>query len=120
MTREWYLNGVPFREEEDRRVTYSDVAGTSLLLSKTIESDIGTYECKIKTSDGHTLAVARRILGIKPYVTKNKTSEVMVLEGQTAKLTCDITGNPPPAITWHKVISTTKFTVLFDICAVYT
>ena len=120
MTREWYLNDGPFREEEDRRVTYSDVAGTSLLLSKTIESDIGTYECKIRTSDGHTLAVARHILGIKPYVTKNKTSEVMVLEGQTAKLTCDITGNPPPAITWHKVILMNKFIFLLETCIVYT
>ena len=119
MIREWYLNDEPFREEEDRRVTYSDNAGTSLFLSKTIESDIGTYECKIKTSDGHTLAVARHILGIKPYVTKNKTSEVMVLEGQTAQLRCDITGNPPPAITWHKVILMTRFTFRLDTCTVY-
>ena len=120
MTREWYFNDGPFREEVDRRVTYSDNAGTSLFLSKTIESDIGTYECKIRTLDGHTLAVARHILGIKPYVTKNKTSDVMVLEGQTAKLTCDITGNPPPAITWHKVILMTKFTFIFDTGTVYT
>ena len=87
-----------------------------MILSKTVESDIGTYECKIRTRDGYTLAVARHILGIKPYVTKNKTNEVMVLEGQTAKLTCDITGNPPPSITWHKVRSMTKlyFSVLYE------
>ena len=76
-----------------------------MIVSNALESDIGTYECKIKTKDGHTLAISRHILGVKPYVKKNKMSEVMVLEGQTAKLTCDIGGNPPPAIKWHKVTS---------------
>ena len=77
-----------------------------MIVGNAIESDTGTYECKIRTKDGHTLAISRHILGVKPYVKKNKISEVMVLEGQAVKLTCDIGGNPPPVITWHKVNST--------------
>ena len=73
-----------------------------LQLEYPTETEIGKYECKVK-SDDEILFEMHHLLGRSPEVKQKKIEDLIVLEGDTVTLNCDIVGNPSPNKTWYKV-----------------
>ncbi|XP_068203282.1 protein amalgam-like isoform X2 [Palaemon carinicauda] len=80
--------------------------GTSLIINGVLPDDESIYTCEISTnpprSISHTLTVK-----VPPtvYPANNRTS-MLIKMGGTANLTCTVTGNPMPKVTWTKEGST--------------
>ena len=84
-----------------------------LMLQNASESDLGRYECIVKTLDGKNLTHVNHLLGTSPTVEKEKQDDLVVLKGASIRLTCDISGNPLPNNTWYKVKELAPRFVLF-------
>ena len=84
------------------------------------EMNVGTYTCKVSQKNLKTISEesmededevvlplmeVHHLLGTAPTVGQEKQKDVKVLEGETISLLCDISGNPVPTKTWHKVCS---------------
>ncbi|XP_068203299.1 protein amalgam-like isoform X5 [Palaemon carinicauda] len=84
--------------------------GTSLIINGVLPDDESIYTCEISTnpprSISHTLTV-KVIVAVPPtvYPANNRTS-MLIKMGGTANLTCTVTGNPMPKVTWTKEGST--------------
>ena len=114
LEREWFLDGEPFEEGSG----YGISVDKSILISNMDETNVGSYTCKVseknikriseETTEGPDEVVlplmeVHHLLGTAPTVGQEKQKDVKVLEGDKVTLNCDITGNPVPTKTWHKV-----------------
>lgn len=65
-------------------------------------SHAGRYQCVVSNSYGTTYS-QKSIISVLVYPTfLKKPRDVQVEAGETAKLECAATGEPPPEIAWHK------------------
>ncbi|XP_076261801.1 leucine-rich repeats and immunoglobulin-like domains protein lambik [Rhynchophorus ferrugineus] len=65
-------------------------------------SHAGKYQCVVSNSYGTTYSV-KSLISVLVYPTFLKTPKnVQVQAGETAKLECAATGEPPPEVAWHK------------------
>uniref|UniRef100_A0A8C8EXZ4 Protogenin n=1 Tax=Oncorhynchus tshawytscha TaxID=74940 RepID=A0A8C8EXZ4_ONCTS len=81
------------------------------------KSDEGFYQCLAQNKYGAILSqkVCLTIASISPFT--NQPTSIVVTDGSVARLTCKVTGSPPPIITWefNRVtlpLATNRITVL--------
>ena len=98
-------------------ITISENKDT-VFVSNMDEMSVGIYTCKVSQKNLKRISEERieeevqvvqplmevnHLLGVAPTIIEEKQEDIIVLEGETVKLKCDITGNPAPSKTWHKV-----------------
>ncbi|VTJ68807.1 Hypothetical predicted protein [Marmota monax] len=96
----WFQEEEPIDPGED---TYLLAGGWMLKRTQAQERDRGLYSCLANNEAGE----ARRNFSVEVLVPPSIENEdleevVRVTEGQTAQLTCNATGHPPPKVTWFK------------------
>ncbi|XP_075384531.1 hemicentin-1 isoform X2 [Tenrec ecaudatus] len=96
----WLKDGWPVNLSTSVRILSG---GRMLRLMQTRTEDAGQYTCVVRNAAGEE----RKIFGLSVLVPprivgENILEDVKVKEKQNATLTCEVTGNPIPEITWHK------------------
>ena len=67
------------------------------------EDDAGVYRCRaIRSINEFYDADVELQINKPPFISDNSTLSVVVVEGKEAQLVCDVSGFPPPTITWHR------------------
>lgn len=66
------------------------------------KSDEGVYSCQASNDEGFAVADARVTVQGEAPVLVQAPDDLTLNEGDTARLTCEIAGNPQPNITWYK------------------
>ncbi|NXJ63832.1 HMCN1 protein, partial [Rostratula benghalensis] len=96
----WLKNGWPVTLNNSIRILSG---GRTLRLTHTSVADEGQYTCVVTNAAGEvrkdfdlSVLVPPRIVG------ENKLEDVKVKEKHRVTLTCEVTGNPVPQITWLK------------------
>ncbi|XP_004706727.1 hemicentin-1 [Echinops telfairi] len=96
----WLKDGWPVNLSTSMRILSG---GRTLRLMQTRTEDTGQYTCVVRNAAGEE----RKIFGLSVLVPprivgENILEDVKVKEKQNTTLTCEVTGNPVPEITWHK------------------
>ncbi|XP_004768021.1 hemicentin-1 isoform X1 [Mustela putorius furo] len=96
----WLKDGWPVSLSSSVRILSG---GRTLRLMQTRVEDAGQYICVVRNAAGEE----RKIFGLSVLVPprivgENILEHVKVKEKQSITLTCEVTGNPMPEITWHK------------------
>ncbi|XP_057363933.1 hemicentin-1 isoform X3 [Manis pentadactyla] len=96
----WLKDGLPLSLSSSVRILSG---GRTLRLMQTRREDAGQYTCLVRNAAGEE----RKIFGLSVLVPprivgENTLGDVKVKEKQNVTLTCEVTGNPLPEITWHK------------------
>ncbi|XP_059001185.1 hemicentin-1 isoform X2 [Mustela lutreola] len=96
----WLKDGWPVSLSSSVRILSG---GRTLRLMQTRVEDAGQYTCVVRNAAGEE----RKIFGLSVLVPprivgENILEHVKVKEKQSITLTCEVTGNPMPEITWHK------------------
>ncbi|XP_077758048.1 hemicentin-1 isoform X2 [Canis aureus] len=96
----WLKDGWPVSLSSSVRILSG---GRTLRLMQTRLEDAGQYTCVVRNAAGEE----RKIFGLSVLVPprivgENTLEDVKVKEKQSVTLTCEVTGNPVPEITWHK------------------
>ncbi|XP_077934173.1 hemicentin-1 [Halichoerus grypus] len=96
----WLKDGWPVNLSSSVRILSG---GRTLRLMQTRIEDGGQYICIVRNAAGEE----RKIFGLSVLVPprivgENTLEDVKVKEKQSVTLTCEVTGNPVPEITWHK------------------
>ncbi|XP_004688211.1 PREDICTED: hemicentin-1 [Condylura cristata] len=96
----WLKDGWPVSLSSSVRILSG---GRTLRLTQTRREDAGRYTCVVRNAAGEerksfglSVLVPPRIMG------ENTLEDVKVKEKQSVTLTCEVTGDPIPKITWHK------------------
>jgi predicted DNA-binding antitoxin AbrB/MazE fold protein len=102
---QWFKDGQPVQIDGVHLMTTDDGSGKHELIIKDAKnSDAGTYSCKAVNKAGSAetranfgvieeLEVPKFVDGLKP---------VEIKEGETAKMSIEVTGKPEPEIQWNK------------------
>ncbi|TSL47575.1 Hemicentin-1 [Bagarius yarrelli] len=97
----WYRNGQELTGNEPGVSILED--GTLLILASVSPLDNGEYTCTAANDVGSTEKKYQLKVNVPPDVQGGALlSNVSVVINQPAILTCDVTGTPPPVITWFK------------------
>ncbi|KAI4577648.1 hypothetical protein MJT46_003483 [Ovis ammon polii x Ovis aries] len=96
----WFRGDEPVSPGEN---TYLLAGGWMLKLTRAQEQDRGLYSCLASNEAGE----ARRDFSVEvlvpPSIEKEDVEDaVKVPEGETAHLTCNVSGHPQPKVTWFK------------------
>ncbi|XP_023559876.1 hemicentin-1 [Octodon degus] len=96
----WLKDGWPVSLSSTVRIL---AGGRTLRLIQARMEDAGQYICVVRNTAGEE----RKIFGLAvlepPHIVgENTLEDVKVKEKQSVTLTCEVTGNPVPEITWHK------------------
>ncbi|XP_036128071.1 hemicentin-1 [Molossus molossus] len=96
----WLKDGWPISLSGSVRILSG---GRTLRLMQTRTEDAGQYACVVRNAAGE----ARKLFGLSVLVPPgivgaNTLEDVKVKEKQSVTLTCEVTGNPVPEVTWHK------------------
>lgn len=75
---------------------------SNLLIDTTSEEDSGTYRCMADNGVGESGAavILYNVQVFEPPEVTMELSQLVIPWGQSAKLTCDVRGNPPPTVLW--------------------
>ncbi|CAG5135222.1 unnamed protein product, partial [Candidula unifasciata] len=74
----------------------------NLLIRDVRYNDSGTYECRVNTSPIQIKKVTLEVQ-VPPTILSQLSSDKIVLEeGQSATLICNVTGIPQPNVTWYR------------------
>lgn len=75
---------------------------SNLLIDPTSEEDSGTYRCVADNGVGEpgAAAVLYNVQVFEPPEVTVELSQLVIPWGQSAKLTCEVRGNPPPSVLW--------------------
>ncbi|KAF6384426.1 BOC cell adhesion associated, oncogene regulated [Rhinolophus ferrumequinum] len=75
---------------------------SNLLIETTSEEDSGTYRCMADNGVGQPGAavILYNVQVFEPPEVTVELSQLVIPWGQSAKLTCDVRGNPPPSVLW--------------------
>ncbi|KAM6165457.1 hemicentin-1 [Erethizon dorsatum] len=96
----WLKDGWPVSLSGTVRIL---AGGRTLRLIQARMEDTGQYTCVVRNTAGEE----RKIFGLSvlepPHIVgENTVEDVKIKEKQSVTLTCEVTGNPVPEITWHK------------------
>ena len=120
--------------EDDNTRIQKEKDDKAIMITNMNDINVGTYTCKVseknikriseETTEGPDEVVlplmeVHHLLGTAPTVGQEKQKDVKVLEGDKVTLNCDITGNPVPTKTWHKVCVNIKIVSDKDTVFVY-
>ncbi|XP_061016921.1 hemicentin-1 isoform X2 [Dama dama] len=96
----WLKDGWPINLSSSLRIFSG---GRILRLIQTRTEDAGQYTCVVRNAAGEERKIFRLSVLVPPHIVGENTFEdVKVKEKQSVTLTCEVTGNPVPEITWHK------------------
>ncbi|XP_065792283.1 hemicentin-1 isoform X4 [Muntiacus reevesi] len=96
----WLKDGWPINLSSSLRILSG---GRILRLIQTRTEDAGQYTCVVRNAAGEERKIFRLSVLVPPHIVGENTFEdVKVKEKQSVTLTCEVTGNPVPEITWHK------------------
>ncbi|CAH6792362.1 Boc [Phodopus roborovskii] len=75
---------------------------SNLLIDTTSEEDSGTYRCMASNGVGEPGAavILYNVQVFEPPEVTVELSQLVIPWGQSAKLTCEVRGNPPPSVLW--------------------
>ncbi|XP_008265160.2 brother of CDO isoform X1 [Oryctolagus cuniculus] len=75
---------------------------SNLLIDPTSEEDSGTYRCMADNGVGAPGAavILYNVQVFEPPEVSVELSQLVIPWGQSAKLTCEVRGNPPPSVLW--------------------
>ncbi|XP_003797747.1 brother of CDO isoform X1 [Otolemur garnettii] len=75
---------------------------SNLLIDTASEEDSGTYRCTADNGVGEpgTAAILYDVQVFEPPEVTMELSQLVIPWGQSAKLTCEVRGNPPPSVLW--------------------
>ncbi|XP_053341492.1 hemicentin-1 [Clarias gariepinus] len=111
----WFRNGQELTGNEPGVSILED--GTLLILASVSPLDNGEYTCTAANDAGSTEKKYQLKVNVPPDVRDGSLpSNVSVVMNQPASLVCDVTGTPPPVITWFKdgvlVVSSSNVQIL--------
>ncbi|XFG08582.1 hypothetical protein AB1E19_012206 [Capra hircus] len=96
----WLKDGWPVNLSSSLRILSG---GRILRLIRTRTEDAGHYTCVVRNAAGEERKIFRLSVLVPPRIMgENAFEDVKVKEKQSVTLTCEVTGNPVPEITWHK------------------
>uniref|UniRef100_A0A8D2B9D0 Hemicentin-1 n=1 Tax=Sciurus vulgaris TaxID=55149 RepID=A0A8D2B9D0_SCIVU len=96
----WLKDGWPVSLGSSVRILSG---GRTLRLMQTRLEDAGQYTCVVRNAAGEERKIfVLQVLEPPHIVGENTLEDVKVKEKQSVTLTCEVTGNPVPEITWHK------------------
>ncbi|XP_061239478.1 hemicentin-1 isoform X3 [Bos javanicus] len=96
----WLKDGWPVNLSSSLRILSG---GRILRLMQTRTEDAGQYTCVVRNAAGEERKIFRLSVLVPPHIMGENTFEdVKVKQKQSVTLTCEVTGNPVPEITWHK------------------
>uniref|UniRef100_H9GP59 Ig-like domain-containing protein n=1 Tax=Anolis carolinensis TaxID=28377 RepID=H9GP59_ANOCA len=100
----WFLNGIQLSNSEDYRYGVSGSDHT-LTIKKPSQKDEGMLTCEGKTDQGivkchFEMSVSKDTSNVPVFVIQPKSQNVN--EGQDVLLTCEVSGDPSPEISWFK------------------
>ncbi|KAM4812745.1 hemicentin-1 [Urocitellus parryii] len=96
----WLKDGWPVSLGSSVRILSG---GRMLRLMQTRLEDAGQYTCVVRNAAGEERKIfVLQILEPPHIVGENTLEDVKVKEKQSVTLTCEVTGNPVPEVTWHK------------------
>ncbi|XP_076872442.1 hemicentin-1 isoform X2 [Brachyhypopomus gauderio] len=97
----WFRNGAELTGREPGVSILDD--GTLLILASLSPLDNGEYTCMATNDAGSTHKKYQLKVNVPPDVRDGgQLSNVSVVMNQPTNLVCDVTGTPPPVITWYK------------------
>uniref|UniRef100_A0A3P9M5Q9 Ig-like domain-containing protein n=1 Tax=Oryzias latipes TaxID=8090 RepID=A0A3P9M5Q9_ORYLA len=105
-TLKWEKDGYPLQFGPKVVVIKEDVDYHVLHIRETLLEDSGVYKVTATNSAGSATCQATLKVSVhkdKPFLPAKiltKPQSVTVAEGETAKFTCDIDGEPAPTVTW--------------------
>ncbi|XP_006864242.1 PREDICTED: brother of CDO [Chrysochloris asiatica] len=75
---------------------------SNLLIDTTSEEDSGTYRCMADNGVGEPGAavILYNVQVFEPPEVTMELSQLLIPWGQSAKLSCEVRGNPPPSVLW--------------------
>ncbi|XP_069039964.1 basement membrane-specific heparan sulfate proteoglycan core protein isoform X5 [Lepisosteus oculatus] len=76
--------------------------GSVITIAKARPANQGTYRCVASNLFGITQSVVSLIVKVPPQVTVTPKGPVRVKVGEPINLECQATGEPRPAVTWHR------------------
>ncbi|XP_066533975.1 hemicentin-1 [Hoplias malabaricus] len=111
----WFRNGQELTGNEPGVSILED--GTLLILASVSPLDNGEYTCTAVNDAGSTEKKYQLKVNVPPDVNDGGLpSNVSVVMNQPTNLVCDVTGTPPPVITWYKdgvpVVSSSNVQIL--------
>ncbi|XP_065735248.1 hemicentin-2 [Phocoena phocoena] len=96
----WFRGEEPISPGED---TYLLAGGWMLKMTRAQERDRGLYSCLASNEAGEVRRNFSVEVLVPPGIENEDLEEaIKVPEGQTAHLTCNVTGHPQPKVTWFK------------------
>ncbi|XP_068397521.1 hemicentin-1 isoform X4 [Eschrichtius robustus] len=96
----WLKDGWPVNFSSSLRILSG---GRTLRLMQTRMEDAGQYTCVVRNAAGEERKTFGLSVLVPPHIVGENTFEdVKVKEKQSVALTCEVTGNPVPEITWQK------------------
>ncbi|KAK3506808.1 hypothetical protein QTP70_028372 [Hemibagrus guttatus] len=97
----WFRNGQELTGNEPGVSILED--GTLLILASVSPLDNGEYTCTAANDAGSTEKKYQLKVNVPPDVRHGSLlSNISVVMNQPTSLVCDVTGTPPPVITWFK------------------
>ncbi|XP_078407396.1 LOW QUALITY PROTEIN: hemicentin-1-like [Cetorhinus maximus] len=93
----WLKDGVPLTRSD--RIQFM-AEGKTLKIENVGESDAGTYICVATNAAGEQHLQYTVDILVPPQLLTGESSHVTVTAGNPLELTCQVTGHPPPKITW--------------------
>ncbi|KAJ0065491.1 hypothetical protein NL108_012446 [Boleophthalmus pectinirostris] len=111
----WYRNGQELTGNEPGISILED--GTLLILTSISPLDNGEYTCAAVNDAGSTEKKYQLKVNVPPdFVNGETPGNVSVVLNQPTSIVCDVTGSPPPVITWYKdgipVVSSNRIQIL--------
>uniref|UniRef100_A0A8C6QPP1 Hemicentin-1 n=1 Tax=Nannospalax galili TaxID=1026970 RepID=A0A8C6QPP1_NANGA len=96
----WLKDGWPVSLSSSVRILSG---GRMLRLMQTKIEDAGQYTCVVRNAAGEERKNFGLSVLVPPHIVgENTLEDVKIKEKQSVTLTCEVTGNPVPQITWHK------------------
>ncbi|XP_072176576.1 hemicentin-1-like [Diadema setosum] len=94
-TIEWVKNG--------QTIPNQGLHQSTLILNYVTQEDAGTYICRVQNDAGTAeLEISLFVLVPPTHPGVYTPGVVNVTQGESVTLPCEMTGNPPPTITWYK------------------
>ncbi|KAG8517174.1 Hemicentin-1 [Galemys pyrenaicus] len=96
----WLKDGWPVSLSSSVRILSG---GRTLRLMQTRKEDAGQYTCIVRNAAGEERKIFGLSVLVPPHIAgENTLEDVKVKEKQSVTLSCEVTGNPMPKVTWHK------------------